>query len=190
MNDRRYLLKGATFLNLITYIKKKRGKDGVERVFKLLREENPDLYIDPRDLSPKRMYPEICFNGILETYDREYGKGDLREAYNFGVYDVENMGIMGLFVSFLGDPMEVIRKAPEGWKSYHEGGELVLTQMDPGHCVFELRDYLVSRTVCTELTGFFTAASKKTRGKNIKVEHTACACDGASACEFTVTWDP
>ncbi len=189
MEDLEYMLKGPTFINLVKYIKKKRGKDGVDRVFGMVKKEHPGLFIPSDGFKTKEFYREMSFCAIMEAFDREYGKGDLREAYNFGRFDAHNLGIMGFFISFLDNPVKVIEKAPKTWRGYHNAGDIVVHELDDDHAVMELKDYYKSRTVCTEITGFFTGAGEQTKCRNIKIEHVKCTFRGDDTEEYLVTWE-
>lgn len=189
MDEENYLLKGQAFLGVINYIKERRGKRGVEQVFSALKEEVPDMYVASDEFRTKESYPDLLFIKLLEIMDREIGQGDLSECYDFGYYDSHHLGVAGYFISFLGNPSTVIKKAPKSWKYYHNKGELVVTKLEPGIGVIELRDYIKSTTMCKELEGFFTGAARQTRGKNVQVKKTKCRSLGDSVCEFTITWD-
>ncbi len=189
MDEEDYLLKGPAFLGLINYIKERRGKKGVEQVFSKLKREAPDMYVAPGEFKTKDSYPDLLFIKLLEIMDQEIGKGDLSECYNFGLYDSHHLGVAGYFISFLGNPSIVIKKAPKSWKYYHNKGELLVTKLESGIGVIELRDYIKSKTICRELEGFFTGAAKQTKGKNVKVKKTKCTSKGDLVCEFTITWD-
>jgi predicted hydrocarbon binding protein len=189
MDEENYFLKGQAFLGLINYIKERRGQRGVDQVFSALRKQAPDMYVAPRDFKTKESYLDLLFIKLLEIMDKEIGQGDLSECYNFGIYDSHHLGVAGYFISFLGSPSTIIKKAPKSWKFYHNKGELVITKLEPGIGVLELRDYIKSTTMCKELEGFFTGAAKQTKGKNVKVNKTKCKSRGDSVCEFTITWD-
>lgn len=189
MHELEYKLKGPAFITLIDYIKERRGKRGVDYIFSILKKEAPDLYVHPDRFKTKEMYPDILFIKLMKILDREFGKGDLSECYNLGRWSSQHLGVMGIFVSFLGTPTSVIKKAPKSWRYYHNKGELVVTKLEPGIGIIELRDFLKSNTICTQLLGFFRGAAEQTRGKNVKVEKTKCTSEGDPVCEFTVTWD-
>jgi len=189
MDEEDYRLKGPAFLTLVRYIKERRGQKGVDHVFSILKKEMPELYIPSKEFKTKKMYPDMLFIRLLEILDREFGKGDLRECYNFGRYSSYNLGVMGIFVSFLGTPSTVLKKAPKSWRYYRNRGELVVTKLEPGLGVLELRGYLKSKTICTELLGFFNGAAEQTKAKNVKVRETKCKSKGDPVCEFMITWE-
>lgn len=189
MDEDDYKLKGPAFITLIEYIKERRGQKGVDHIFSILKEEAPDLYVAPGEFKTKEMYPDSLFIKLLEILDREFGEGDLKECYNYGVYSSRHLGVMGIFVSFLGTPSVILKKAPKSWKYYRNKGELVVTKLEPGLGVFEIRGYIKSKTICAELLGFFNGAAEQTKAKNVKVRHTRCRAEGEPVCEFEITWD-
>jgi hypothetical protein len=182
-------IKGTTFVNLVKYVKERRGQQGVEHIFSILKKEAPKLYIPPDSFKTRDMYPEVTLQKLLEIVDREYGKGDLKECYKFGLYDANNLGVLGFFISFKGDPQYIIQKAPRSWYLYHNTGELRISQLEPGLGVIEVWDNLKSKALCHEMLGYYTGAAKQTKGKNIRVEETRCRCKGDPVCEFTFKWD-
>lgn len=189
MDEEDYKLKGPAFITLVDYIKERRGQKGVDHIFSILKKEAPELYVAPKEFKTKEMYPDILFIKLLEILDREFGKGDLKECYNYGHYSSHHLGVMGIFISFLGTPASILKKAPKSWQYYRNKGELVVTKLEPGIGVIELRDYIKSKTICTELLGFFNGAAEQTKAKNVKVKHTRCRADGEPVCEFEVTWE-
>jgi predicted hydrocarbon binding protein len=189
MDEEDYLLKGTVFVNLIKYIKERRGQKGVDHIFNLLKKETPEFHIEPTELKTKEMYPELTFLKLLEIVDREFGEGDLTECYNFGYYDSHHLGVAGFFISFIGKPSTVIKKAPKSWKYYHNLGELVVTKEERGLAVIELRDYLANKVACTEILGYLKGAGEQTKAKSTSVKHTRCRAYGDPVCEFTITWD-
>ncbi len=189
MDEQECKLKGTTFVNLVKYIQKKRGQRGVDQIFDILKKEAPDLYISSTEFKTREMYPEQTFLKLLEIVDKEFGNGDLKECYNFGYYDAHNLGIMGFFISFLGDPQYIIQKAPRSWFMYHNSGELKIRHLEPGLGIIEVHDNIKSKVLCSEMLGYFTGAAEQTKGKNVCVEETRCRCDGHDVCEFTIKWD-
>jgi predicted hydrocarbon binding protein len=189
MHEREYKLKGPAFISLINYIKERRGRRGVDHIFSILKKEAPELYTNPDRFKTREMYPDILFIKLLEILDREYGSGDLKECYKLGYYNAHNLGVMGYLISFFATPATIIKRAPKSWDYYRNKGELVVTKLEPGQGIIEIRDYLKSKTICTEILGFFTGAAKQAKARNVKVEHTRCTSDGDPVCEFTIKWD-
>ncbi len=189
MNDWDRTITGQSFLNLITFIKKQWGQDGVDKIFGILKKEHPRYYINPKEINAKEAYPELIQFKILEVMDHEFGNGDTKLCTRFGRYNANNLGFKGFFISFLGSPTKVLTSAPSSWARWHNNGELVVTKAEPGIGVFEIRDYLANEYMCAELLGFFNTAANLTRAKNVVVKETKCKCQGADVCEFTVTWD-
>ena len=68
-------------------------------------------------------------------------------------------------------------------------GKLVVTSHDKGHAIMEVKDFIASPAMCTQILGYFNGAAKQTRARNVSVTEIKCRNKGHTHCVFEVSWD-
>ena len=86
---------GTSLVNIIKFVKKRRGVNGVEEVFARLKEEAHNLWVDPSSAKEKEWYQLDTVLDVLRIYEDLYGGPDLKQTFNIGVHNAKNLGVLG-----------------------------------------------------------------------------------------------
>ncbi|HEV7558267.1 MAG TPA: diguanylate cyclase, partial [Kofleriaceae bacterium] len=81
----------------------------------------------------------------------------------------------------------VLAALPTFWSRFHDWGEVELV-VHPGSSDITLRGFPGSVDVCTMVGAQLERIVELTGATGVGAAHTACACTGASACEFRLSW--
>jgi len=81
----------------------------------------------------------------------------------------------------------VLAALPTFWMRFHDWGEVELV-VHPGSSDIKLHGFPGSVDVCTMVGAQLERIVELTGATGVGATHTACACTGASACEFRLSW--
>ena len=117
--------------------------------------------------------------GVPESdFARRAGRFAAKEGLN-GVYRV--------FVRLL-DPNTVLSKAAGLWSTIWTAGKLSAERTGERSAVIRLRDFpKTERVLCDRITGWIEHIAEMT-GVQPTVEHPRCTSEGATECEWRVSW--
>jgi len=83
----------------------------------------------------------------------------------------------------------VLGALPSFWARYHEWGDIDVS-VHPGMADIALRGYPGSIDVCSMVGAELERIVELTGAHAVGATHTSCACNGASHCEYRLTWTP
>jgi diguanylate cyclase (GGDEF)-like protein len=174
---------------LVRYLRENGGPDAPER---LLREAgDPRTAEELLDLATWNSYDQ--FRRLLEVTAESFGGDEtLRRAASGGLVDPTMPELTELLQS-LGSPEALVAMITEsGGASLAPVIGLEGHEVGPAEWIVRewFRDgFAPFRQYCAWATGLY-ANIPKLFGMRPEVEHIACACDGAPACEYRIRWFP
>jgi hypothetical protein len=170
------------------FIKMKKGKEGLEKIEKALREMGFSL--KRSEIKFYQWYPwknnilllvlaQKIFNWDEETF-REWGRFNAKISFLAKL-------IMRFFVSL----EKLIEGAPIYWKRYFTRGELEIKEVNKKerYIILDLKDFPTHPLFCRELEGYFWQIISYVLPKeNLKVKEIECPFQGGKIHKFQISW--
>jgi uncharacterized protein (TIGR02265 family) len=101
------------------------------------------------------------------------------------------MDMAGIYKLHLrpGEPGRTLFAMSAVWRSVHDSGEVIAHNAGPQSFSMTILGYHVrAREICGIAQGYLGEVVRIAGGRDPRVEHTRCCCDGARDCTFAVTW--
>ncbi len=175
--------KGTTVINAIKALRLK--KDLARTVLP----KHLHRYLEER-IMVSSWYPEEDLFEILHALAKILPDPGM-DTYEFMGRIVARTDLGGIHAHLirLGDPATTLRRASFTWGLYHDTGKKDVVESGDDYVVTEIAGYEhPSRENCGTIKGWNHELAVMAGGKDVKVVHTECVLDGASACRFRVTW--
>jgi predicted hydrocarbon binding protein len=178
-------IKGVHFVNVIEYVKWKRGVLGLNRLFdKLNQKRKPPL--NQNSFVEKEWYSYDLYLEVLRTADEVSGTGDLSRCYEIGYRTIQNLGHLS-YLARAPDIHELVKNARERWSAVYDFGNLAITEDEPNKIVVQYHGFPEAREKCEYFRGSL-AGTLEICGLKGEVKETACNTKGSEYCEYTLTW--
>jgi len=180
-------VRGAAFLEDISYISSKRGDNGLDILEDYLRKEG--CYLPLRGLGAMDLFPittRVTFlNGVIEAlgWSRE-------KLFKMSINSPSVSTVMKFFLKYVVGIETAFKSAPKYWDNYFTGGRLEAAEFEKGRLVLRLYDFTIDPIMCLQLSGYFLGVAMSTRVKGADIKETRCVHEGSDHCEFVITYDP
>ncbi|MCK4267038.1 MAG: hypothetical protein KAX31_07130 [Thermoplasmata archaeon] len=185
MDNERHI-KGVHLINVIDYVKWRRGVLGLNKFFEEInRESSPPL--GDTSFSEKEWYPYELYITFLRVADQICGSGDLSRCYEVGLRTIQNLGHLS-YLTHAPDIHELVQKAHNSWGSIYDFGRLEIVKDEENEMILRYHGYPEVREKCEYFRGSLTGTLEICKLKGV-VEETTCNTEGAEYCEFTLTWE-
>jgi len=134
-------IKGVHLLNVINYIKHKRGVLGLNVFLKTINEGKaiPE-HADETSYIEKEWYPYELYLKFLELADQITGKGDLSKCYDIGLQTLQNLGHLS-YVARAPDIAEFVETAQKSWRNVYDFGHFEYTMEGDKKMIFQYHGF-------------------------------------------------
>lgn len=180
-------VRGIAFIGAVQFIRDAYGSEAHSRVLEALPAVPRATFAAPlRDAVWKPLDELVAYAGTARDLlapedDTFYSRLGFRSG------SIERS--QGGFLPMVADVPTAIRLAPVLWRSLYDTGSLSLRADGDCRAVARVSDFPTTRALCqancAALAGLLTSETRAVRTRQL-----ACVLDGASSCEWEVTWDP
>ncbi len=176
---------GGILLSRISYVREEYGNEGMERLWKHMKEIGYDGPTDEKDIKIAKMYPMDYNILFLKAYRELFGESDFVRLARGAP---KKKGFVGLFLKWAGTPEMLIGKAGYYWKKMYNFGELRAEIAGKNSASIKGIDVSPDPVFCNFLTEYFIGVMENTSVKNIECEHVRCIHKGDDKCEWSLRW--
>ncbi len=181
-------IKGVHLLNVIDYVKHKRGIHGIDEFFKIINEDNSfHDQIKEGNLIPKNWYPYVVYLKFLRTADKITGNGDLSKCYDIGYKTVRNMGHLS-YLTRAPVILDFVQLASENWKTVYDFGKASYEVVDSNTIIFTYHGFPEDRAKCEYFRGSL-AGMLTLCGLEGEIEEIECNTEGDDHCMYRIKWE-
>lgn len=174
-------IQGDTILHSFRYIKRKKGRKGLEHVA-------AQLDYKPSDIFPERWYPIEKHLKLLEVVDRDFDYKDYSVCSRIGYNRVKEMGFLKGSRKPI-EPMAVFEKVRDRWSRFSDFGRIELRNVDNGQVDIYLCKCPSHPLYCQRMGGFFMGILVEVSKVNVaNMKEVKCASDGDEYCMFEARW--
>jgi hypothetical protein len=179
--DKPMRIQGDTILHSFKYVKRKKGRKGLEQVIS-------QLGYKPSDIYPERWYPIEKHLKLLEIIDRNFDYKDFPVCSRIGFNRAKDMGVLR-GAGKKTEPMVVFEKVRDRWGRFSDFGKIELRNIDKGQVDIYLCKCPHHPLYCQRMEGFFTGILLAVcKLKEAEVKQVKCASDGDKYCKFEAKW--
>jgi hypothetical protein len=87
-------------------------------------------------------------------------------------------------------PSFILKHVAQVWNNYYDQGKMVLVESGPTMTQVRLeKAHLPDAALCIRVSGWMVRAVELSGGRNVRMEHPACANRKDPVCEWKVRWD-
>lgn len=182
-------VKGSALVSTIELVESKYGKEGIEKVFSKLPEEDQIIFKDP--IIQSEWYPFRLYVGLTEMVDRVFGIGDYSLVREIGKYSAEHdlKTIYRIFYK-IGSPQYIIKQAGKVFTTYFDFGDFKTPVNKKGNVVAEIYGIPeISPVFLQRIRGFMEKTLELSGAKNPKVYPAKQEKDGQVIAVFNAFWE-
>lgn len=174
-------IQGDTILHSFNYVKRKKGRRGLEMVVK-------ELGYSPEDIYPGRWYPVEKHLKLMEVLDRNFKYNDYPICSRLGFNRAKGIGFLGGHHQKT-DPHVIFGKVKEKWARFSDFGRIELRNMEEGHVDIYLCKCPSHPLYCQRMQGFFMGILLEVcRVDEAYVEEVKCTSRNNNYCKFDARW--
>ncbi len=178
--------RGGIYYTRIKFVKEHYGKQGMENLYRRMREYGYDGPSSEEEIKIGKWYPHRYDLLFLRAFVDLFGEKALEKmASELPKY---RDGVTGLFVKWPDDPRGIIESASEFWKMFYNFGSVEGTITGENEGVVRGKDVSMDPLFCTLLTNYFRGLVEGTGAKEVRVEHTRCVHRGDGEEEWRIRW--
>jgi hypothetical protein len=182
-------VKGTVILTNIEYLRKKGGKEAVEKLKNRIKEL--EIPIDLERVEHASMYPEAV-SVLIILLIKEILNLDEKGIFEMGEAAVKLSPIVKTLTKFFKSLDVVLKKASEYWKEYFDFGELEVGEYnkEKKYAIIRIKGYKFHPLICIYLAGNIYQVAKLASGsQKIAIEERKCVFKGDHFHEFYVSWE-
>ena len=181
-------IKGTHIINVIEFVKKKRGKIGLDALFERInREKAKPNRVSEKSFVEKEWYPYDLYLEFLTTADDVTGNGDLSRCFEMGYQTVMNLGHLS-YLARAPNPHEFLIIAHKSWHQVYDFGSIETVEESDNKIVIRYNGFPKSKAKCEYFRGSNTGMLELC-GLKGEVKEVVCNMDGAGWCEFEISWE-
>ncbi|KYK30834.1 MAG: hypothetical protein AYK23_04355 [Candidatus Proteinoplasmatales archaeon SG8-5] len=180
-------IKGTHILNVIEFVKSKRGKIGLDALFQRINSgKSKPEQVTENSFVEKEWYPYDLYLEFLSTADDVTGTGDLTRCFEMGYQTIKNLGHLS-YLTRSPNLHDFVEGAINNWNRIYDFGRLEIAKESENEIVIQYHGFPKSKAKCEYFRGSLTGTMELCGLKGGVVE-TACNTEGAAWCEYTLTW--
>ncbi len=183
------LVKGEPVLQMLGYVRKRKGMEGVNRCLGFANTKFSTGYTF-EEFKDMDWYSMPHYDAMLEEMERVF-PGDEGMFTKACSHFLENMGIMKYFVKFAMTPTQLMNRASKDFNKFYSTGTLTITNKKKGQATVILREFPFSPHWNRSFAGFLEALIQYTTDAN-SVNCNIKMVDGSGGqqeCHFMADWD-
>ena len=180
-------IKGVHLLNVIDYVKHKRGTLGLIEFFKMINEERGHHDVIRGDnIIPKNWYPYETYLIFLRVVDQIVGNGDLSKCYDIGYQTLQNLGHLS-YLARSPTVLDFVQPVGENWHNVYDFGRTSFEEVNDREIIFKYHGFPEDKAKCEYFRGSL-AGMLTLCGLEGEVEEIECNTEGADHCKYRLTW--
>ncbi|PIP23374.1 MAG: hypothetical protein COX90_03550 [Candidatus Nealsonbacteria bacterium CG_4_10_14_0_2_um_filter_38_17] len=178
--------RGVVFKTDADSILKQKGREGLRRVEKRLKEV--DYPIEYGKIKEMDFYP-IGLRAVSLLA--------IKEVFNFSKEDIKKIGteapkisfIIKLFTQYFFSLNQLAQKAADIWQRHYTIGQLsAKVNEKEGYAILEVHDLVIHPVFCSYLEGYFLTILRMLVKKTVISEESKCTFKGDEYHEFLLKW--
>lgn len=183
------LVKGEPVLQMLGYVKKRRGMDGVNQVLDFTNQKHSAKY-NYDTFKEMDWYSMPHYDAMLEEMERVF-PSDEKMFTKACSHFIENMGIMKYFVKFAMSPQQLLKRASKDFNKFYSAGELRVLTSKKNHVELLLTDFPTTDHWNRSFGGFLEALTVYvTKAENVNCKIKMDYKDKEKPqCWFITDWD-
>ena len=149
------LVKGEPVLQMLGYVKKRKGIEGVQQVLEFTNKKHSSHY-KFSDFKEMDWYSQLHYDSMLQGMEQVFPDDDkmfTRACEHF----LDNYGIMKYFVKFAMTPPQLMKKASKDFNKFYSAGTLSVVELKKKHAKVELKEFPLSDHWSRSFAGFLEA---------------------------------
>jgi diguanylate cyclase (GGDEF)-like protein len=178
---------GVTTRLILTYVRRRLGDDGVDRLLTIAGETRPrELLEDERSWSS---YDQKV--ALFEAAQELTGDPLVARRIGESLLQERVAAPLRMVVAALGSPQQVLRSVAKANVKFSTNSQMRSLESRPGHAVVTYRvldGYTPNLHDCLYTQGIITQATVLFGLPPASVEESTCQVEGAEECRFVVTW--
>jgi predicted hydrocarbon binding protein len=180
-------IKGIHIINVIEFVRKKRGKNGLDALFQRINKGKPKpQHVFENSFVEKEWYPYDLYLEFLSTADDVTGTGDMARCFEMGYQTIKNLGHLS-YLARSPNVHDFLKGAQESWHHVYDFGSVESIVDEENKLVVRYHGFPKSKVKCEYFKGSLTGMLELC-GLKGEVKETACNTEGAAWCEYTLTW--
>lgn len=180
-------VKATHVINIINYVKSKKGKLGLDRLWEKMEEKKGEI---DKEYDENQWVEYSLVQEFFDAIEEEFGTEmkQIPRARDIGRHISENLGHLEYLTRASG-LKEMIKKAQDGWSQVYNFGELELADWDEQNnkAILRYHEFPEDENVCNYFQGSLEK-DLELLDLDGEVEHTDCPLEGSDHMEFTLKW--
>jgi len=183
------LVKGEPVLQMLGYVKKRKGMEGIDQVLDFTNKKFSTGY-KFEDFKDMDWYSMPHYDSMLEEMENVF-PDDEKMFTKACVHFLDNYGIHKYFIKFAMTPQQLMRKASKDFNKFYSAGCLDAIELKKGHAKIKLVDFPFSDHWNRSFAGFLEALCQFTTNANNINCHIRMIEDRPEEkeCLFITDWD-
>lgn len=149
------LVKGEPVLQMLGYVKKRKGMKGVNQVLGFTNNKHSTKY-KFSDFKDMDWYSQLHYDSMLEGMEQVFPDDD-KMFTKACTHFLDNYGIMKYFVKFAMSPQQLMRKASKDFNKFYSTGVLTVEDMKKKHARIKLSEFPFTDHWNRSFAGFLEA---------------------------------
>lgn len=178
-------MRGTHVVNIINYVKDKRGVIGLEQLWEKMRKKRGEI---KKDYTKNEFVDYELIQDFFEAVEELFGDElkDIPRSREIGRHIAENLGHFEFLTRGEG-LKELVNKAEENWNQVYKFGRIELADWGDNRAVVRYHGFPADENVCNYFQG---SLEKDLEMVDLdgKIEHTGCPIEDDDYMEFTITW--
>ena len=181
-------LRGDAFLVHASYIRSKKGEEGLKKVEDKLKELGYPLSF--KDIKPMGWYPE-ALSVLVVIIARDIFKWGDKGVFEMGNTAPQYSFIVKILLRYFLSPKKSFEETPKYWREHYDFGELEAHEFNEKEKYFIVRvkGHKFDPVSCVYHRGYFLkVAQYMIKSEKITIEETKCVYRGDDFHEYVVRW--
>ncbi len=171
------------------YILKEKGKEGVERIERELKEAGFPLEF--KKMKAMHFYP-LSTDAAAVTLMNKIFEWKKEEMIELGSFLSKSSLVLRVFMKHFTSIEKVVEKASEMWRKNYTVGDLEVEKFNKkeGKLVVNIKNFKATPLYCPIFQGYLESVTQMVLSRQAKCEETKCIFKKDPYCEFTIDWTP
>ena len=182
------LVKGEPVLQMLGYVKKRKGMEGVNQVLSFINKKYATKY-KFSDFKDMDWYSMKHYDSMLQGMEEVFPDDD-KMFTKACTHFLDNMGIMKYFVKFAMTPRQLMRKASKDFNKFYSTGVLTVEVMKKNHTKIKLSEFPFTDHWNRSFAGFLEALTIHSTGtEDVECKIETRADENVLSTYFIVDWE-
>lgn len=186
MKDKKGNVRGDVISGTLSYIRREKGGEGVEKIKKKLEEMS--LKFDIEDIKPLGWYPEKLSVIIILSAKELFG-WTRDDIFRMGKSATSYSFVVKIIMRYFASLDMIFKEIPKYWEKYFDFGELEVVETRNDKVIIRIKDHKFHPDICSYHAGYLSRIAELCLGvKDIKVKEEECVFEGGRWHEYSINW--